>query len=524
MFEFLIRYKLSFIFLLFQILLMSIIDLVTLSIIFQLLTLENTVNFYFVTFDLNKNLYLAIFTLIVARFFLSFYHSYYNFELVRKVTNDMKITALEKYLLSPFELYRNVDPSRKLKNIINEANNVVTNFLQYGIQACAELIPMTILMVYLFVNINVQISYVIAAIALVIYLCLYLTKKQLKNYGVQREIVDEAQFHHLSYIFTSIKFIIGNQFERGAVADSRKIIEKFSYFVSRQNIFYNFPKILIESFTFFLIVFLIYLNFNGVLSFGINDAAFLGLICMRVLPSVNKISLAVQAVRFSLPSIKIMNELLLRREEERKTADKSVVRQGKNLFEVQDLTYQYGSEAVFNNVSFEIERQSKVLIEGPSGSGKTTLIDLLAGLLESDKIRYSRDYSELRVFYLTQNTFLPSGPLADYIDYEHVNFVKYVNLLNLESVLLDINALPINIVVKEHGSNLSGGQAQRINILKALCGNYQVLLMDESTSGIDTKTVSNIYTYLLATDKTIICVSHDVQVKSYFMKSICLEN
>ena len=56
MFEFLIRYKLSFIFLLFQILLMSIIDLVTLSIIFQLLTLENTVNFYFVTFDLNKNL------------------------------------------------------------------------------------------------------------------------------------------------------------------------------------------------------------------------------------------------------------------------------------------------------------------------------------------------------------------------------------------------------------------------------------------------------------------------------------
>lgn len=523
MFNFLIRYKLSFVFLMAQILFMSIIDLMTLSIIYQLLTLENTVDLYFKTFELSKNLYLSIFVLIIVRFFLSFYHSYYNYELVRKVTNDMKITALENYLLSPFELYRNVAPSRKLKNIINEANNVVTNFLQYGIQACAELVPMTILMVYLFVNINLRISYVIGAIALAIYLCLYLTKKRLKYYGVQREVSDEAQFKYLNYIFTSIKFIIGNQFERGAVTDSRGIVEKYSFLVSRQNIFYNFPKILIESFTFFLIVLLIYLNFNQVLSFGINDAAFLGLICMRVLPSVNKISLAVQAVRFSLPSIKIMNQLLLPRKE-KKIVVKGLVRQSKNLFEAKNLTYQYESEVVFDNVSFEIERKSKVLIEGPSGSGKTTLIDILSGLLESANIRFSKDYDELSVFYLTQNTFLPSGPLADYIDYKHVNFEKYVKLLNLESVLLDGNSLPINIVVKEHGLNLSGGQAQRINILKALCGNYQVLLMDESTSGIDSKTVGNIYNYLHSTDKTIICVSHDVQVKSYFEKSICLQN
>ena len=502
---------------------MSIIDLVTLSVIYQLLTLENSVNLYFITFELSKKLYLFFFALIIFRFFLSFYHSYFNYELVRKVTNDMKITALEKYLLSPYEFFSNEDPSRKLKNIINEANNVVTNFLQYGTQACAELIPITVLMIYFFININLQISYVIVAISLVIYLCLNLTKKSLENYGIQREIVDEAQFNHLSYIFTSIKFIIGNKFERTAVTDSRKIIEKFSFLVSRQNIFYNFPKILIESFTFFFIVLLIYLNFSGVLNFGINDAAFLGLICMRVLPGVNRISLAIQAVRFSLPSIKIMNQLLLKREEN-KTAKRGLVRLAKNLYEVQNLTYQYGSEVVFDDLSFQIERKSKVLIEGPSGSGKTTLIDLLSGLLQSEKISYSKDYNELNVFYLTQNTFLPSGLLADYIDYENANFEKYINLLNLESVLLNENGTPINFLVKENGSNLSGGEAQRINILKVLCGEYQVLLMDESTSGIDSKTVSNIYNYLFATDKTIICASHDMHVKSYFKESICLTN
>ena len=170
MFKFLISYRLSFLFLLFLILSMSIIDLVTLSVIYQLLTLENSVNLYFITFDLSKKLYLFFFALIIFRFFLSFYHSYFNYELVRKVTNDMKITALEKYLLSPYEFFSNEDPSRKLKNIINEANNVVTNFLQYGTQACAELIPITVLMIYFFININLQISYVIVAISLVIYL------------------------------------------------------------------------------------------------------------------------------------------------------------------------------------------------------------------------------------------------------------------------------------------------------------------------------------------------------------------
>ncbi len=523
MYNFLIPYKLSFLFLLIQILFMSLIDLMTLSIIYQLLTLQDTVNLYFVIFELSKDLYLSVFVLIVARFFLSFYHYYYNYELVRKVTNDMKISAIETYLLSQFELYRNVGPSRKLKNIVNEANNVVTNFLQYGIQACAELIPMVILLTYLFLNINLQISYVIAAISLVIYLCLYLSKRRLMDYGVQREIVDEEQFRFLNYIFTSIKFIIGNHLEQRALKDSRKIIEKFSFLVSRQNIFYNFPKILIESFTFLLIVLLIYLNYIGFLSFGINEAAFLGLICMRVLPSVNKISLAVQAVRFSLPSIKIMDQLL-RRREERKMDYMVWVQNKKNLLEVHSLSYQYGKEAVFTDLSFEIESGSKVLIEGPSGSGKTTLIDLLSGLLETEQIRYAKDYNTLNVFYLTQTTFLPSGPLVDYVDYDCVDFRKYVNLLNLESVLLDVNDFPINLVVKENGSNLSGGQAQRINILKVLCGDYQVLLMDESTSGIDSQTVGNIYNYLLDTDKTIICVSHDSHVKSYFNKKICLEN
>jgi putative ABC transport system ATP-binding protein len=206
------------------------------------------------------------------------------------------------------------------------------------------------------------------------------------------------------------------------------------------------------------------------------------------------------------------------------------------LIETRELwkTYQMGTEAVhaLSGVSISIERGEYVAIMGPSGSGKSTLMNLIGCLDTPTKGSYllnGKQASEMNDDELAR------------IRNEEIGFVfQTFNLLPRASALHNVELPMIYAGVaskvrherankalekvelsdrKNHRPNeLSGGQRQRVAIARALVNNPSILLADEPTGNLDSKTgveIMSLFARLHEGGNTIILVTHEADVAAY---------
>lgn len=209
--------------------------------------------------------------------------------------------------------------------------------------------------------------------------------------------------------------------------------------------------------------------------------------------------------------------------------------------EVKNIKKSYGENGsymeVIKGISTSIEKGQICAILGPSGSGKSTFLNLIGGLDEIDFGSIKVDNKEL--FGLKQNE------LSEYRR-ENLGFVfQFYNLVpnltvreNIEVCQylsqnpLDINELLNTIGLKEHENKfpaqLSGGQQQRCAIARALIKNPKLLLCDEPTGALDSKTSKEILILIEKINKkfdtTILIVTHNDIIKNMAYKIIQIKD
>ena len=177
---------------------------------------------------------------------------------------------------------------------------------------------------------------------------------------------------------------------------------------------------------------------------------------------------------------------------------------------VSNVSFKYsesGAEIV-TNISFEVREGEMLAVVGPSGSGKSTIIDLILGVLNPSigeiTISGLRPTNAIQnwpgaVGYVPQNVNLINQSIRRNLE---IGFAEgEVNQVTVENALRDAHLLKdkINLVdsIGEFGANISGGQKQRVGIARALLLSPRLLVLDEATSSLDSKTEHDISATLM---------------------------
>jgi len=197
--------------------------------------------------------------------------------------------------------------------------------------------------------------------------------------------------------------------------------------------------------------------------------------------------------------------------------------QGKVSFK--NIYFSYDSKnPVFRNFSLDINSGEKVAIVGSTGSGKTTIINLLLRFYDIDNgdiLIDKRNIKEMSIEFLRSQISLVTQNIFLFADSIYNNIVLHNNKITKEEVIVAAKKIGIhNFImklpggydynVKERGVMLSEGQKQLISFLRAYVSNPSILILDEATSSIDSKTEKLIQyaTAKIIENKTSIIIAH----------------
>lgn len=191
------------------------------------------------------------------------------------------------------------------------------------------------------------------------------------------------------------------------------------------------------------------------------------------------------------------------------------------LIELKNLSLGYDNQTVLKNINLNIEENDFICVVGPNGSGKSTLIKGILGLIKPIKGKVI--YNNLKqnfIGYMPQETKIDSNfPASVY----EIVLSGTLNRLGLKSfytkkekeiALKNLKMLGIEKLKDKNFCDLSGGQRQKVLLARSLCATSKLLILDEPSNNLDSKSKQELYKIIQDLNKnhdiTIIMITHDL--------------
>lgn len=268
------------------------------------------------------------------------------------------------------------------------------------------------------------------------------------------------------------------------------------------------------------------------------------LACWRILPLFNRSLMSIISIRGiraraldCLEKLKIANSLpydLMPEPEPGFSFSSKIV--------LEDACFRYptSKKDSLSNISITITKGKQIGIVGSSGAGKSTLASILSGLLSPSSGQMTVDNKPLSpqrlaayttlVGYVPQTPYIMGGTVADNVAFSHwgspYDEEKIKNACRQASLdIVETHAQGIFIPLKQGGGGLSGGQAQRVSIARALYTEPELLIFDEATSALDIGTEAAIMRTIdsLRGSITIVVIAHRLSTVEHCDEIIWME-
>jgi ATP-binding cassette, subfamily B, bacterial PglK len=435
------------------------------------------------------------------------------------------------YLQLPYAFHMRKDNAAMLKNITYCIPNIFYGMVQPILMVASEVFVVVSIVAILALAAPLSSLIAVAGLSVVVAIIYKLLRKRISVWGQDVTSSYETMISTVDQTLSGIKDI-------KVLGTEEYFVDRFGKVVTQNGQAHKYYGTAIQIPRLILETVLVGVLLSALVASIYEDATLAGMLpvlglygmaAMRLLPSFNRITTNMNNLDFNSAA---MRDLV----EDMDTFDKSQtpakpgtepeITFDKSL-QLDDVSFTYASRegAALDGVSITIYKGQWVAFVGPSGAGKSTVANILLGLLRMsggqlkvDGIAVDTESSHWRsrIGFIAQDSFIlhdtfkqniAFGELVDEIDEARV--LQCVADAQLDSV---VEHLPMGIdtVIGSSGVMLSGGEAQRLAIARALYHGADIIIMDEPTSALDTETEKAVVAAIarLAGEKTIITIAH----------------
>ena len=352
--------------------------------------------------------------------------------------------------------------------------------------------------------------------------------KRYEDYQAQEAILSTTLQENLTGVRV-VKAFARQEYEKGKFEkDNWAKYLKGRLLLIMQSLFWPLSDVVLGFQMLFGFVFAAMMAIRGEITIG-DYLAYVGLVVWLIWPIRNLGRMIVQTSTGMVSYGRLMEIVKQTREPltEGRIKPKGPVR-GDIVFDHVSFMYEDGKSDALKNISFHVKPGQSVALIGSTGSGKTSLVNLLPRfhdytdghiLLDGVELKdYSRDYLRRQIGIVQQEPFLFSRSIRENIMYgigRSVSNEEVERAAQAAAIHDVILTFPdgYNTLVGEKGVTLSGGQKQRVTIARTLLKNPRILILDDSTSSVDTETEAEIRAalYELMEDRTTFIIAHRIQ-------------
>ena len=506
-------------------------------------------------FEINRSNLTIFFSITLIIVFIiknliTLYFSYYKYKFTYGLLNYFSEKMYFKYINKNILFFSENNSSIPIRNIDNIG--IFTEALNQFLFILIDIIFLISVLVLLFYINFINTMFLLITIFTALFIFRLLTKKKLIDLGTQRQFFLQKKIQNVIESMNGIKEIKIFSKEVFFLKKYKNYLTKYSNTSRIFETYQSSPKLMLEVLGVFSLASILIINtiLKYELDLVISTIAIFGISAIKLLPSLSRILGSVQFINHYYPVITTAIDELKKVNETDKFetplsySDEKINDKFKfqKSLEIKNLDFSFGTKKILKDINLTIEKNSVIGIIGKTGSGKSTLANLIVGLLKADngKIIFDKKYEILDAIKLNQNlfgyipqaTFLLDDTIKNNVmfgqdDFEF-NSELFWDCLKIARIDTFVNSLPDkeDALVGEKGVKISGGQAQRLGIARALYRSPSIMLLDEATSSLDLETEKDFINSIngIKNKLTMIIITHRVASLDICDKIYNIEN
>ncbi len=455
-------------------------------------------------FDYIGHIILLLIGLYLISAICSYIQQYMMAGIAQRIVYQMRKDVNDKLTRLPLKFFDTRTHGEILSRVTNDIDNIATTLQQNLTQLLTSVVTL-LGVVIMMLSINVVLTLVvIVTIPIYVLATMQIAKRSQKYFAAQQKELGELS-GHVEEMYTGHTIVKAFGRERDAIERFTGINERLYGAAWRAQFVSGIlmPVMQFISNIGYVIVCVVGGIFVTKGKIAIGDVqAFIQYSQQFTQPIVQTANIA-NVIQSTVASAERVFELLDETEEIPESADARVITSPQGVVRFEDVDFRYvADKPLITGMNLDVEPGHTVAIVGPTGAGKTTLVNLLMRFYDVDRGRILVDGVDIREMprealrhmfgMVLQDTWLFSGTIRENIAYGRKGATEEEIMRAAKAAHADhfVRTLPegYDTVINEEASNISQGQRQLLTIARAILADPAILILDEATSNVDSRT------------------------------------